>query len=117
MRHTLLGALAAALLLLLPGVASGQDAEDPCYVDPTSVECLGVGGADDAVDDDGEVEADDGDEVDVDVLGETLGRGGAAPAGVLSRTGVETGTLAAIVVALLAAGGALLFTTRRRRSA
>ncbi|WP_157041862.1 hypothetical protein [Nitriliruptor alkaliphilus] len=108
-----------SVLLLLPGVAGAQDVDDPCYVDPTSVECLGVGGADDGEvsADDGEVVADDGEPLDVEVLGEALDRGGAAPAGILGVTGLDAGVFGGLVVVLLTAGSALLVVTRRRRSA
>jgi LPXTG-motif cell wall-anchored protein len=114
MRTRLLGALAAGSLLLLPAGASAQE-EDPCYVDPTSPECIEVGVDDAEVDDgldDGEVD-DDGTEVDAEVVARTTTTGGTST-GVLARTGLETGTLVVLFVGLLAAGGALLFTTRRR---
>lgn len=67
MRAKIIGGLVASALLV-PGVAMAQEA-DPCYVDPTSEECLGaddgeVDGVDDGevgqVDDDGVAQTDDG---------------------------------------------------------
>jgi LPXTG-motif cell wall-anchored protein len=113
MRTRLLGALAAGSMILLPAGASAQ--EDPCYVDPTSPECIEVGVDDAEVDDgmdDGET-ADDGTEVDDEVVTRTSTTGGTST-GVLARTGLETGTLVVLFVGLLAAGGALLVATRRR---
>jgi LPXTG-motif cell wall-anchored protein len=110
MRTRLLGALAAGSMILLPAGALAQ--EDPCYVDPTSPECIDVG-SDDAEVDDGEVSTDDGTEVDAEVVARTSTTGGTST-GVLARTGLETGTLVALFVGLLAGGGALLVATRRR---
>jgi LPXTG-motif cell wall-anchored protein len=107
MRTRLLGALAAGSMILLPAGALAQ--EDPCYVDPTSPEC--IGSDDGEVDDDGVV--DDGTEVDAEVVARTSTTGGTST-GVLARTGLETGTLVALFVGLLAGGGALLVATRRR---
>lgn len=112
MRGHLIGAVAAALLLV-PGAALAQDADDPCYVDPTSPECVEVGGVVDEVD--GEVDADDGEEVVVEVRGETL-TAGDTTGDALATTGLEVGTALAIVAALLAAGALLLVSFRRRRS-
>jgi LPXTG-motif cell wall-anchored protein len=130
MRNRLLGALAAGSLLLAVPLGAAAQTEDPCYVDPTSPECIGAddaevdddGDVDDGEVDDGEVDddgievADDGTEVDDEVVtrtSSTTGVGGATT-GVLARTGLETGTLVALFVGLIAAGGALLLAARRR---
>jgi LPXTG-motif cell wall-anchored protein len=117
MRNRLLGALAAGSLLLAVPAGAAAQTEDPCYVDPTSPECIDVGtddevdvddGADDGVTDD---VTDDGTEVREEVV--TSSTGG-TPTTALARTGLETGTLVALFIGLFAAGGALLVAARRR---
>lgn len=50
MRAKFVGGIVATLLMV-PAVASAQEADDPCYADPTSPECIDVGGSDETPDD------------------------------------------------------------------
>lgn len=123
MRAKLIGGLVGATLLV-PSVASAQEV-DPCYVDPASVECSGVGGSEAEPDDvtnggtngeseepgiGGAGEAAGQDEVDVEVLSNVL------TAGELPRTGSEVLIGVGLGLGLLGVGTVALVASRRRRT-